>query len=304
MASGAVRVQFPPVQQAAARRVLDSFVPTRREAATWLGVAVPETGLIHLVESHAALRALAPGAPEWAVGVCRRDGTIVIRVDRLDTSPETTLRSVLAHEILHHVVAHHGGMPVPRWFEEGLCVVFAGGSFLRVGTRVERLAAMDRLPTLEEAERGFRGSAADAARAYEVGASAVRRMMKQHGLQSVQRLLRETKRGAPFQAAFLRATGQRAAEFQADWREAVTPGIPWWLFVLWERLDWALLAFGAVLVAGAYVRWRLRRERAMQSLETPETQVLVPPPPPTPDSSMSDPLGSDPCGPDSASQDS
>jgi len=263
---GPVRVHHPGGQEAAARRVLDAFFPMRRHAASWLGVDPPESGQIHLAADFAGLTREAPGAPEWAVGVCRPDGVIVVRLDRLDTSPHTTLRRVLAHEVVHHVLVHHPGMPLPRWFEEGLCVSFAGGPFLPADARVERLAAMGRLPALEEAERAFGGGAAGAAIAYRVAEAAVRAMTARFGDDALRRLLRHTKRGVHFQTAFARATGRSVEQFEKEWRASVTPPVPWWLFILWERLDWALLAFGALLVAGGYLRWRLRRERAMRAL--------------------------------------
>jgi hypothetical protein len=78
-------------------------------------------------------------------------------------------------------------------------------------------------------------------------------------------------RGVPFESAFRLVTGTTPAEFEQQFRERVTPKIPFLLYILLQNLEVSLLALGGVVIAIGYVRWRLRRERAMASLDlTPD----------------------------------
>jgi len=56
--------------------------------------------------------------------------------------------------------------------------------------------------------------------------------------------------------------------FEERFREHVTPSLPFVLYLFFEQIGLALLAFGGLLVFFGWLRWRWRRERAMASLET------------------------------------
>ena len=75
-------------------------------------------------------------------------------------------------------------------------------------------------------------------------------------------------KGKPFDRAFHEATGQ-SIEFEAEWRAEITPPLPFWLYVIVADFGLALLWIGAVLVFLGWLRKRMRRERAMQSLDQP-----------------------------------
>jgi hypothetical protein len=204
--------------------------------------------------------------PEWAVAVTRRDDILVLRLDRVDRGRGNALDRVLAHEAVHQVLTHLGGGPLPRWFEEGLCVYYAGVAYLEFDSTLQRLAAGGNLPAFEETDAAFRADAASAAAAYRLGESVVTHFIERFGDESVRRLLDRVAEGLEFDAAFLDTTGATLAEFERGWRITVTPDMPFLVFILLENIDLALLCLGALLVAAAYIRWRLRRERAMSQL--------------------------------------
>jgi hypothetical protein len=222
---------------------------------------------LHLVEDHRGmLRHAGPAAPPWAVAVARRDDVIVFRLDRIGRSPATRLEAVAAHEAVHQVLAHLPGTPLPRWFEEGLCVHYAGVPFLEADFTVERLAAAGRLERLADTALSFRGDEARAAAAYRIGEAAVREFLRRFGRPALHGILRRLAEGAPFEAAFLETTGVALDSFEAGFRESVTPRVPLWLLVLVEDLGLTLLVVSALLVVVGYVAWRLRRQRALESL--------------------------------------
>lgn len=258
---------FPAHARATAERILETFPRRRAHAARWLGVEPAGYPRIHLVEDYAGMRQRAgPGAPEWAVAVARRDDLLVFRLDRVDTTPTTRLDIVLTHETVHHVLTHLGGLPLPRWFEEGLCVHHAGVAYFTPDRTLERLAAGGGLPTFAEAEEAFRADARSAAHAYRLGQEAVKHFLERFGDERLRGLLDDVARGLPFEAAFARAAGESLAAFEERWREAMTPSVPFLVFIVLENFELALFSFGALLVAGWYLVWRLRRERAMAAL--------------------------------------
>ena len=190
---------------------------------------------------------------------------MIFRLDLVDRDKAMSLDLVLKHETVHFVL-NRSSARFPRWFEEGLAVHHSGVAYLEPDTSLERVASAGRLPPFADADGLFGGGRAEAALGYKMGQRAAGAMVRRFGDESVPRLVRALAGGAPFPDAFADATGERLEDFERRWRDEVTPGIPFWLFVIVENLDLTLLFFGALLVAGGYARWRFRRERAMASL--------------------------------------
>ena len=261
-------MHYPPGAEKQARALLQGFAPRRNAAAAWLGLKPAGRPEIYLVKNHAGMvRRIGPNVPDWAVAVVRDDDVLVFRLDRIGRNPADSLALVLKHEVVHQVLNHMGPHKLPRWFEEGLCVYFAGVPFLDADYSVERLAAGGGLPSLQETERGFFGGRATAARSYKVSHSAVTYFLERFAVPNLQRLVRLVGGGKSFESSFVDVTGDTLDEFEARWRKEVTPRLPFLLFVLLENFHLTLLVIGALIVVVGYIRWRLRRERAMRSLD-------------------------------------
>ncbi len=269
-----VRIRYPAGAKATAARLLRDFPGRRENAAAWLGLPPAGSPLLILVENHEQLeRELGGPVAEWAVAVTLPDDRVIFRLDRIDSSPNNALAVVALHEAVHQVlnqlrrVPGRPGRALPRWFEEGLCVHRAGTGYLQADFSVERAAAAGDLPALRDVDAGFQSKRADgAARAYAQGHSAVAFFLREHGLAALQRLLRRSASGDTFERAFMKATGEDLGPFEARWREAVTPWLPYPLFVLLENFVLSLLALAGVLVVLAWVRMRRRRRAEMAAL--------------------------------------
>jgi len=137
-------------------------------------------------------------------------------------------------------------------------------------SRNERHAGAEarRLPTFEETRLLFHGNATEAAKAYAIGHEAVRALIDRHGHESMQRILKAVARGKKFEDAFVEATGESLARFEAAWRTEITPWLPFWLYLLVSDIGLSLIWFAAILVFIGWLRRRLRREKAMQALES------------------------------------
>lgn len=244
------------------------FSSSRQAAAAWLGLPVRGTPVLYLVDGYDAMpRSGMYRSPEWAVAVSQSSDRIFFRLDLVDTTPANKLELVLDHELIHQLLNHLGGARLPRWFEEGLCVAYAGSPYLEMNSTLQHSAAAHRLPTFDETALLFHGNSTEAAKAYAIGHEAVRSMIERYGLESVQRIVKGVGRGEEFEAAFQRVTGESLAAFEEGWRERVTPWLPFWLYVFVADLGLSLIWIGAVLVFVGWLRRRLRRDRAMRSLE-------------------------------------
>ncbi len=210
------------------------------------------------------MRVLAPGAPSWSVAVTSGD-RMVFRLDLVDHGAANALDLVLRHECVHFAL-NRTGARFPRWFEEGLAVHHAGLPYLEPDATVERAAAAGRLPRFVGADRLFEGGEREAALGYKLGQRAAGAFVRRFGDAAVARLVRASAAGAPFPDAFMAATGESLDDFERRLVEEITPALPFWLFVIVENLELALLTLAALLAAAGYLRWRLRRERAMSAL--------------------------------------
>ena len=261
-------IRYPAGAEGRAARLRDWYPKSRRAAAAWLGLPARGEPELHLVPDYASMPSSGRSrSPKWAVAVALADDRIYFRLDVIDTTPANKLELVLDHEMVHQLLNHLGGARLPRWFEEGLCVTYAGLPFLETSGTLERSAAAHRLPTLAETGALFEGNASAAAKAYEIGQSAVRFLIDRHGHDALQRIVKAVGRGQPFEDAFARTTGEPLARFESVWRKQVTPWLPFWLYLFVSNLGLSLLWFGALLVFIGWLRRRLRRERDMASLE-------------------------------------
>ena len=259
---------FPPRARAEAERILTTFERRQALAARWLGLKPGGYVTIHLVDDYDGMRREAgAGVPEWAVAVCRRDDVMVFRLDKVNRTPATALDLVLIHEVVHQVLGHAGGLPLPRWFEEGLCVYRTGVAYFEPDTTLERLAAGGNLPRFAKADAMLQGDAVSAAWVYKLGQSAVARFVLRFGDASLRELIDRTSAGTPFPSAFFQATGVRLEDFEEDWRESVTPQLPFLLWILLENLEVTLFFLCALVVFAAWVGYRIRRPRELAKLD-------------------------------------
>ena len=150
------------------------------------------------------------GAPDWAGALY--DGRIKIPTKGALQRPDE-LKSSLAHEFTHAVVAQLTGTAAPVWLNEGLAEVMESDDF----SRVERvLSQYPRRVPHSRLERHFDGlSNDDLALAYAQSAMAVKKMIELRGVPGVVTLLQALGRGVRFDAAFQQNIAMRYEDFLA-----------------------------------------------------------------------------------------
>ena len=202
------RVLFEgPVDQALARRAVEIL----EAAYLRIGDALrfyPGESIEVVLYTTQQFRDITRG-PSWASGVY--DGRIRLPVRGALERPGD-LERVLAHEYVHALIAGITSRSLPAWVNEGLAVVYEGGSLAATERAV---ASPGNRPRLSSLHSGF-GNLPDAMAtvAYAESANAARAMLALRGPSAVVMLLRDLGDGVPFETAFHQRIGIRYEEFQ------------------------------------------------------------------------------------------
>lgn len=242
-----VRLEYQPQDERAARRVAAALARAVPCAEQWGPLLAPVT--VVLRPSHEALEAAVQrqGHP-WLRGWARYD-TIELQSPRtwnrffLPSAAE--VEELLAHELTHCVMYQQAGsawswpgLEIPLWFREGMASVTAGQGHRR--PRLAELRAFWTRP-LDGAAGGAAGSAgaagagaagdpiADPEPLYQAqpelvyGAAhlAFQFLLDRYGADRVRQVLAGMREGHTFPAAFRRAIGLSAAEFEGEFRRYV-----------------------------------------------------------------------------------
>lgn len=248
-----------PPELAAARSRLESFDRGLLAGIVrTVGLAEPG-GPIQVVLAGENSNVARESSP-WTAGFAISNaGLIVLFPSRSPVYPHDTLEDVLRHEVAHVLIGRAaGGLPVPRWFHEGLAVaVERPWDFADQSRLVWELIAGPRL-TVREIDALFDGGQGAQSRGYSLSAALVRDLIRQHGAAAPAAILRQVAQRVPFERAVATVAG-RTIESVADgfwdrqrvwtvWLPYATSGSAFWI--------------GVIVLAAAAV-WRRRRHSAV-----------------------------------------
>ncbi|HEY2735998.1 MAG TPA: hypothetical protein VGI70_18500, partial [Polyangiales bacterium] len=124
---GSVRWTYPLAAEDEVRTLRASHGATWRRIVSELGVSVPSHLDIRVAVAPEQMRALVPAntpLPGYADGIAFPEaGLVLLTLTEPDTFLRPDLQAVLTHE-LSHVALYRAikGVPVPRWFSEGVAV--------------------------------------------------------------------------------------------------------------------------------------------------------------------------------------
>jgi hypothetical protein len=160
---------------------------------------------------------IARRTPQWVSGFA--DGSrraVILFPSRVSSYPYGDMATLLHHEVAHVLLWDAArGRPIPRWFNEGVATVAAREWGLEDRRRYA-MAVLGRGPrSTRELEAAFAGDRGQRTRAYALSAAFVRQLRSRHGSTVTARILSLVAGGAPFESAFLRATGTDLA--RAEW---------------------------------------------------------------------------------------
>ncbi len=181
----------------------------------------------------------------------------------IESGSEISLVTVLRHE-LFHLASEPANLP--RWFEEGMAMVFSGDLFPVGGPKDERLAAPLTSVTPPVSALDLLFASYDAPmvrRAYIDSHLVARHIVERAGEEKLRRFFAErlAAPGEPFDAALKRTTGIDAdALYREVDRRRKPSGILRVLKFLWDVDVFVYLA--ALLIIG----WLIKRRRLKEAL--------------------------------------
>jgi hypothetical protein len=218
------------------------------------------------------LARLDASAPEWAAGFIRpaaRRGAL--RVVLADRYPYGSLEAVLTHEAAHQILHDAAGRELPRWFDEGVATREARRWNLEDMLVYSSALLTGGLPSLDEMDAAFNGSAGSARAAYAASSEFVAWTAKQYGDGSIRAIILAS-RTQPFPAAWAEATGTSLVLSEREWRQGSLFRYRWIPVLTGTTTLWIGVTLLALL-AGA--RRRARTRAITERWEAEETGVTA-----------------------------
>lgn len=252
-----IEVHAAPGQEAAARVIREFPAERIQRLQDIFGVEDAGTIMVSVADERSSL---AREVPEWVAGYANgRAGIVVLFPQRATTYPHNDLGETYLHELAHVFTARAAGDGnVPRWFHESIALATTTQWGLQDQSRTTLGMIRRWNATPADVERWFRGSPAEARRAYAISESFGRDFLERYGVLGVQRILARVRDGVPFAHAFQEFTGR-------------TPEGAWYRF--WDEQTFInrtvpIVGSGTILwlmiTLLAILAFRRRRERDAQ----------------------------------------
>jgi hypothetical protein len=253
----------------AAARVERVDLPRLEQSLARAGLRVPERIEVVLIAEDDRR---AESVPQWIAGFAVGDRHVVIFPARVLSYPYESLESVVRHEIAHAALtATAGGLPLPRWFHEGVAVVIDSGWDLP--ERLQLLLAMRSHRRLSEVSRLFgSGTQPDSALAYRLSAALVDDLRRRHGAGVPGAVASRVAEGVPFDQAFSLITSETPdAAAERAWTTYQRATV--WIAALTSpSMAWVAIVALAFAAFAATLRRRARRRQLWEDEEFPPIQ--------------------------------
>jgi hypothetical protein len=229
-----------------------------------LEVPIGNTVHVYLVDSDREFRALQPGAPPlWADATAYpSSGAIFLRAPGLRGVVDTSLETVLDHELIHILIGRaFAPADPPSWLQEGVARVYAN----EFGPEDAHIIAAhaNNLLLLGELDNGFPRDPVLARLAYAQSADFVSWLRHAHGPHTVPALVRGLARDQDLETAVVAATGTPLNVLERSWLDRIQGGPPAWL----KLLDHGEIFWGAgalALVGAGINRRRAFKQRMLE----------------------------------------
>ena len=263
------RVHTPESQHAAGLRLSRTAEVSIPRIANTLGLPAARRMDIYLVDNQRDFESLQPRAPpDWADATAwPQQSLIFLRTDRVRGGVARPQAQVLDHEITHVILGQaFGAREVPRWLQEGLSQWIAGEYTPETTRRIASGMLGKGLFKLEELQGGFPRDPVRANLAYAQSADLIAWIAAEYGEEALRKLVIEMARGAYFEAAVRRSTGERVETIDRMWRSRLEES--WiWLEPLFADNAWMLMGAGFLVIGFLGVRRRNRKKLARWSRE-------------------------------------
>ncbi|TDI47027.1 MAG: protein DA1 [Acidobacteria bacterium] len=200
-------IHFPPSAASLAEGLARAVPAVRGRVARALGTdpASPVDVILVPRDSDKARQADVPSAPHWAAGfTVPGSGVLYIRTGALGVYPDRDATSIFAHELGHAELGRVAGPArLPRWFEEGTCMVLARPWDLRDSWSLTLAVLFYDPAAVLSHQQGFPRDASAARAAYAQSFAFVEWLAQRRGgTIALGRVARRVGGGQPFATAF------------------------------------------------------------------------------------------------------
>ncbi len=277
-----LRIHHRPGDASLAAGLVRSGPAVRRRLASLLqapGGPPVDVVLIPAGEDEGRSDAPLPRAPDWAAGfTVAGSGVLFVRVRALGVYPDRDLTSVFAHELAHAELGRLAGPGrLPRWFEEGTCMVLARPWDLRDTWSLTLALLFHDSGSLTRHQGGFPEEGAAARAAYAESFAFVS-WLAEHGggAAALGRVARRTGEGRSFASAFALEFGMTVEQALAAWRASVGRWVRIGSILTGTTTLWLVVT---LLVLAVWIRRRRRTREILARWELEEGPDGVPPGP-------------------------
>ena len=156
------------------------------------------------------------GAPSWTSAMYFRD-EITIPLSNREGVDVTELRRALRHEYVHAFIAELSDYNCPAWLDEGIAQLLEGQPNPLLGPALRKWVNNNSAIPLSMLKNGFTTmSKAYVPAAYAQSLFATRKIVHRLGFSSITLYLKQLGAKASENAAFVKAFGQKKAEFENE----------------------------------------------------------------------------------------
>ncbi|MCB9569761.1 MAG: hypothetical protein H6710_21505 [Myxococcales bacterium] len=222
--------------------------------------------------AHSGRIAEATGMPRWAAGVAHPPTGQIVIARHAPDGTLSDLDNLLRHEMAHVALFRAtGGVPLPRWFHEGIAESFADRiDLLRVQTLAAAIFGVG-VPRLDALEANFRGDPQEVTVAYAAARDLVNHLRYRDGSGvDLRQLLTELRLGHSFDSSVIRAYGVTLGELEVEWRTGLRGRFSWFPMVGSGGLPFFVLM---PLVGYAFFRKRRQIKAGWDRLEREESDA-------------------------------
>ncbi|WP_028322342.1 peptidase MA family metallohydrolase [Desulfatiglans anilini] len=263
-----LRVHYEPGLEERAREVLSAYPAANAELEAVFGWRVTTPPDVLLTADRAAFERSTQSRVIVAFAVPARN-LIVMECSRGFEKPfslETILKHEMCHLLLHSRITE---VPLPRWFDEGVCQWATDGvSEIVMDQRaglLDQAVLSGRLIPLRHLEGGFPLEEYPLRLAYEQSKSVVLYIVERYGREALMGILASMASGAELEEVIERDFLLTPGRFEKEWRDDLRAGVSW-LSYLSGHLYEILFLLAALASVYAFVRAWIRKRRYLREM--------------------------------------
>ncbi len=213
-----IEIYYQPSMKRFAQIISRQAPSAKKLLESELGFKFSQTIGIVISQSEQEFEHIQLGAvPEWAVATADPEHNIIY-LQPLARTSIADFAKIFRHELAHLFIRKRlSGRVAPRWFEEGLAMIFSGEFGFERFTTLASIGLSGKYLPFERLDSAFPSSGAQARIAYLESMSFVGFIMDELGEDGFQRLLDELALGKNFYTALYKLSGLPFDELVKKW---------------------------------------------------------------------------------------